>query len=123
MRILPLLSVLSICSAGLLSAIEPVKAKINLLEVIKSGNVEYHVNPKADFHDDPKDIWTFAADGTFHISGRGYGYVATLVGAEQVARRRAARVAAASPATAALARELQSIPPEAPVTASEELAA
>jgi putative membrane-bound dehydrogenase-like protein len=30
-----------------------------------------------DFHDDPKDIWTFAKDGTFNISGRGYGYVAT----------------------------------------------
>ena len=77
MRILSLLFVLSICSAGLLFAVEPVKAKINLLEVIKSGNVEHHVNPKADFHDDPKDIWTFDKDGTFHISGRGYGYVAT----------------------------------------------
>ena len=22
------------------------------------------MNPKADFHDDPKDIWTFAKDGT-----------------------------------------------------------
>jgi len=77
MRILSLLSVLSICSAGLLPAIEPVKAKINLLDVIKSGNVDYHVNPKADFHDAPKDVWTFDKDGTFHISGRGYGYVAT----------------------------------------------
>ncbi|MHB1081802.1 MAG: PVC-type heme-binding CxxCH protein [Prosthecobacter sp.] len=77
MRILPFLSMLSVCSVGLLHAIEPVKAKINLLDVIKSGNVEYHVNPKADFHDAPKDIWTFDKDGTFHISGRGYGYVAT----------------------------------------------
>ncbi len=77
MRLLSFLSVLSICSAGLLPAIEPVKAKINLLDVIKSGNVDYHVNPKADFHDAPKDIWTFEKDGTFHISGRGYGYVAT----------------------------------------------
>jgi hypothetical protein len=35
-------------------------------------------NPKMDFHDAPKmDIWTFAKDGTFNISGRGYGYVAT----------------------------------------------
>ena len=77
MRILHLLSMLSVCSFSLLSAIEPVKAKINLLDVIKSGNVDYHVNPKADFHDAPKDIWTFDKDGTFHISGRGYGYVAT----------------------------------------------
>lgn len=75
MRILPILSILSF--ASLLRAAEPVKTKIDLFDVIKSGAVEHHVNPKADFHDDPKDIWTFAADGTFHISGRGYGYVAT----------------------------------------------
>jgi putative membrane-bound dehydrogenase-like protein len=56
---------------------QPVTKKTDLLEVIKSGNVEHHVNPKADLHDDPKDIWTFDKDGTFHISGRGYGYVAT----------------------------------------------
>jgi putative membrane-bound dehydrogenase-like protein len=56
---------------------QPVTKKVDLLEVIRSGNVEHHVNPKMDFHDDPKDIWTFAKDGTFNISGRGYGYVAT----------------------------------------------
>ncbi|MFO1486577.1 MAG: PVC-type heme-binding CxxCH protein [Verrucomicrobiaceae bacterium] len=56
---------------------QPVTKKIDLLEVIKSGNVEYHVNPKMDFHDDPKTIWVPQADGTLNISGRGYGYVAT----------------------------------------------
>ena len=55
---------------------EPVKQKINLMDVIKAGEVEYHVNPKMDFHDDPKDIWKVEAD-QIHISGRGYGYVAT----------------------------------------------
>jgi len=69
------LSVASVFSV--LHAAEPVTKKIDLLEVIKSGAVEHHLNPKADFHDDPKDIWTFAKDGTFNISGRGYGYVAT----------------------------------------------
>ena len=69
-----LLSVLSVASA---LAAQPVTKKVDLLEVIKSGNVEHHVNPKMDFHDDPKDIWTFAKDGSFNISGRGYGYVAT----------------------------------------------
>jgi len=64
-------------SIPLVASAQPVTKKIDLLEVIKSGNVEHHVNPKADFHDDPKDIWTFAKDGTFNISGRGYGYVAT----------------------------------------------
>ncbi len=66
-----------VCFVGSLSAADAVKTKINLLDSIKSGAVEYHVNPKMDFHDDPKDIWTFAKDGTFNISGRGYGYVAT----------------------------------------------
>jgi putative membrane-bound dehydrogenase-like protein len=74
--LLTTLAVLSACSSALF-AVEPVTKKVDLLEVIKSGNVEYHVNPKADFHDEPKDIWTFAKDGTFNISGRGYGYVAT----------------------------------------------
>jgi len=64
-------------SIPMVASAQPVTKKIDLLEVIKSGNVEHHVNPKADFHDDPKDIWTFAKDGTFNISGRGYGYVAT----------------------------------------------
>ncbi|CAN5904922.1 hypothetical protein BH11VER1_BH11VER1_06860 [soil metagenome] len=58
-------------------ALESVTKPINLLEVIKSGEVEYHLNPKADFHDDPKEIWIFQTDGTLKISGRGYGYVAT----------------------------------------------
>ncbi len=69
------LSVLFVSSV--LCTAQPVTKKIDLLEVIKSGNVEHHVNPKMDFHDAPKDIWKFAADGTFNISGRGYGYVAT----------------------------------------------
>lgn len=60
-----------------LASAQPVTKKIDLLEVIRSGAVEHHVNPKMDFHDDPKDIWKFATDGTFNISGRGYGYVAT----------------------------------------------
>jgi putative membrane-bound dehydrogenase-like protein len=75
MRSLIVLSVASVFSV--LHAAEPVTKKIDLLEVIRSGEVEHHVNPKMDFHDDPKDIWTFAKDGTFNISGRGYGYVAT----------------------------------------------
>jgi len=55
---------------------QPVTKKIDLLETIRSGNVEYHVDPAADLHDDPKDIWKFV-DGQLYISGRGYGYVAT----------------------------------------------
>lgn len=47
----------------------------------------------------------------------GYGYVASLVASEQLARRRAARLASAREAA-----ELESVPPAAPAT-SEELAA
>jgi putative membrane-bound dehydrogenase-like protein len=73
----PLPFVLSVLSVASFLTAQPVTQKVDLLEVIKSGAVEHHVNPKMDFHDDPKDIWTFAKDGTFNISGRGYGYVAT----------------------------------------------
>lgn len=66
-----------VLASGLsLQAADAVKTKINLFDVIKSGDVEYHVNPTMDFHDEPKDIWKFDGD-IFHISGRGYGYVAT----------------------------------------------
>jgi putative membrane-bound dehydrogenase-like protein len=75
MRSLILFCILSGASA--LSAAETVKTKINLLDVIKAGEVEYNINPKNDFHDDPKDIWTIQPDGTLKVSGRGYGYVAT----------------------------------------------
>jgi hypothetical protein len=54
-----------------------VRKPVNLLETIKAGQVEYHVNEKMDFHDAPTEIWKFADDGVLHISGRGYGYVAT----------------------------------------------
>ncbi len=72
---------LAVCLAtaipSLLPAADPVKAKVDLLDVIKAGEVEYNVDPKKDFHDDPKEIWVIQPDGTLKISGRGYGYVAT----------------------------------------------
>ncbi len=74
MRTLIAVSVLGVLSV--VRAAEPVKAKVDLFDVIKSGDVEYHVNPKMELHDDPKDIWKLEGD-ELHISGRGYGYVAT----------------------------------------------
>ena len=62
--------------AATLRAGEPIREKLNLLDVIKSGDVDYHVNPAADLHDAPQDIWKLVGD-ELHISGRGYGYVAT----------------------------------------------
>ncbi|MBX7211080.1 MAG: DUF1080 domain-containing protein, partial [Verrucomicrobiaceae bacterium] len=75
MRTITLLSALCVVSV-LSPAAEAVKTKINLFDVIKSGDVEYNVNQAMDFHDDPKDIWKLEGD-ELHISGRGYGYVAT----------------------------------------------
>lgn len=56
---------------------EVVTQKVDLLEVIKAGDVEFHLNPTMDVHDDPKDVWTFGSEGALNVSGRGYGYVGT----------------------------------------------
>ena len=61
---------------SLLTAAEPVKARINLLDAIRNGHVDYHINQNMELHDAPRDIWTFD-DDQLHVSGRGYGYVAT----------------------------------------------
>src|SRR5262245_3358419 len=55
----------------------PVTKMVDVLDLIKKKEVEYHINPKMDFHDDPKEVWAFEGDGTLKVSGRGYGYVAT----------------------------------------------
>jgi len=74
-RLLPLGVTLFYAVAAFAS--EPIKARVNLLDVIRSGAVEYHINPNEEPHDAPADIWTFQPDGNFKVSGRGYGYVAT----------------------------------------------
>jgi putative membrane-bound dehydrogenase-like protein len=43
---------------------------------MKAGQVEYHINPKADFHDAPSEVFQLK-DSQLHISGRGYGYMVT----------------------------------------------
>lgn len=58
-------------------AAEPLQRKVDLLALIRTGAVDYHLNPKMDVHDTPKDVWSFQPDGTLRVSGRGYGYVAT----------------------------------------------
>ncbi|MDH4477027.1 MAG: DUF1080 domain-containing protein [Verrucomicrobiaceae bacterium] len=72
---------LGACLAGLWAATawsgEVVTQKVDLLEVIKAGEVEFHLNSTMDVHDDPKDIWTYGGDGALNVSGRGYGYVGT----------------------------------------------
>lgn len=54
----------------------PVTEKINLLDLMKKGEVEYHINPDQDFADPPGEIFQLKGD-ELHISGRGYGYMVT----------------------------------------------
>src|SRR4051812_27245083 len=58
-------------------AAEPLKQKVDLLEVIKSGKVTYNVNQTMPVHDAPDQIWKFEENGQLKISGRGFGYVRT----------------------------------------------
>jgi hypothetical protein len=53
----------------------------------------------------------------------GYGYVASLVLSEQVARRKAARLVVGEGPLGTVARDLTSVPPPVPASTSEELAA
>ena len=57
---------------------QAVTQKVNLLDLIRQGKMEYHINPKADIHDDAKNVFKFDADGMFHVSGNGYGGMTTV---------------------------------------------
>lgn len=56
---------------------QAVTTKINVLDLIREGKVETHINPKSDIHGDPKDVFKFDPDGLFHVSGEGYGGITT----------------------------------------------
>lgn len=75
--IIPALMLASGLPSTVVQAADAVEKKIDLLASIRSGDAEYHINPKSDVHDDPADVWTFQPDGQLRVSGRGYGYVAT----------------------------------------------
>ncbi len=68
------------CMAGLMVArtwgAEVVQKKINVLDLMKAGQVEYHINPEMDFHDAPAEVFQVKGE-ELHISGRGYGYMVT----------------------------------------------
>lgn len=76
MRLLPLCAVLA---ASSLFAAEPVTQTINVLDLMKAGEVEYHINPKQDFHDPASEVFQLK-DGLLNISGKGYGYMVTKKG-------------------------------------------
>jgi putative membrane-bound dehydrogenase-like protein len=54
------------------------RAKVDLLALIKTGQVRHHLNPSMTLHDPPERIWTFTPDGHLKISGKGFGYVRTI---------------------------------------------
>lgn len=55
---------------------EPVTKKIDVLELVRTGQVEHHLSAKAELSDTPEQIFQMRR-GQLHISGRGYGYMAT----------------------------------------------
>lgn len=57
-----------------------VAEKIDLLDRVREGRMEYFINPKADVHDDAESVFRFDEDGLLHVSGRGYGGMTTLDG-------------------------------------------
>jgi putative membrane-bound dehydrogenase-like protein len=56
---------------------EVVTKVINLLDHVRDGKMDYHINPKADIHGDPKDVYKLQPDGALRVSGEGYGSMVT----------------------------------------------
>lgn len=54
----------------------PVTNTVNVLDLIRSGQIETHLSAKAELCDPPSEVFQLC-DGMLHISGRGYGYLAT----------------------------------------------
>lgn len=58
-------------------AVAAVTEKIDLLGLVRQGQMDYHINPKADIHGDPKEVYKLQPDGTLRVSGEGYGSMVT----------------------------------------------
>lgn len=54
----------------------PVTNVVNVLDLIREGQMEAHLSAKADLCDPPDKVFQLR-DGLLHVSGRGYGYLAT----------------------------------------------
>lgn len=57
-------------------ALEPVKTKIDLIDLMRKGEVDYHINPKKEPADAPEKVFQIH-DGQLHISGAGFGAMNT----------------------------------------------
>lgn len=65
-------------AAATLSAAEPVKVteKIDILDLMKKGEVDYHINDKLEITGKPEEIFVLK-DGQLTITGQAYGYMIT----------------------------------------------
>jgi len=54
----------------------PVTNTVNVLELVRTGQMEPHLSAKAELSDPPEAVFQLR-DGLLKISGRGYGYLAT----------------------------------------------
>jgi hypothetical protein len=54
----------------------PVTNRVNVLDLVRTGEVEFNLDPKADLCDPATNVFQLK-DGLLQISGRGYGYMAT----------------------------------------------
>lgn len=73
-----LFACLCLAATSALHAAEPVKVteKIDILDLMKKGEVEYNINTNAEIADKPEEIFVLK-DGELTISGKGYGYMIT----------------------------------------------
>lgn len=57
----------------------PVTENVNILDLLRNGEVEFNLNDKADpdFHDPAEEIFVLQDDGTLKVSGKSYGYMST----------------------------------------------
>ncbi len=78
MKYLLLSALIAASTSATLIAKEPVKVseKIDILELMKAGEVEYHINETLEIADKPEEIFVLK-DGQLTISGKGYGYMIT----------------------------------------------
>lgn len=54
----------------------PVTNRVDVLALTRDGQVEFNLSAKAELNDPPAEVFQ-VRDGLLHISGRGYGYMAT----------------------------------------------
>jgi len=72
----PLCLIAPLIGTSLAAFAEPVTNTVNVFDLIRAGQVEAHLSAKADLADPSENVFQLR-DGLLHVSGRGYGYLAT----------------------------------------------